>query len=122
MSRPSGVPGPRFKGKCQDLGNNVYDTGLPNSNQDLFAITTREIAEYVAKMYDHAGEFRMGLINLELEDIQQPPAPDANAGFADTEMYKIRLKHYADKARHRETNLQRVFPLILGQCSRTIRD
>lgn len=76
----------------------------------------------MARTFDHAGEFRMGLINLTLKDIEQPLAPNVNAGFADTEMYKIRLKQYADNVRHRNTNMQRIFPLILGQCSRTIRD
>ena len=43
----------------------VYDTGLPNSIQDLFTMTTHEIAEYVSREYDEAQEFRLGLALLK---------------------------------------------------------
>ena len=54
----------RFRSSVEGLEDAVYDSGLPNSSQDLFTTTTERLGEYVAKTYDHAGEFRMGLMNL----------------------------------------------------------
>lgn len=112
----------RFKGKYEDFSDYVYDVGLPNGNQDLFTTTTREIAEYVAQEYESAGEFRLGLITQEMEHVTLPDPPGANATLAQLELYKLELKEARDKLRHRERNIGKVFPLILGQCSRTIRD
>ena len=52
------TPQSRFKSMVEGLEDAVYDSGLPNSSQHLFTITTERIGEYVAKTYEHAGEFR----------------------------------------------------------------
>ena len=113
----------KFKGKCEELAGHVYDTGHPHGNQDLFINTTKEIAEYVAREYTHAGEFRLGMMNLELPPLTPPTPPqDANPGLAAVEMYKLDLKEHHQKSRNREANMEKVYALVLGQCSRTIRD
>ena len=33
----------RFKGDCSDIEQHVYESGLPNSNQDLYSTTTQKI-------------------------------------------------------------------------------
>ena len=73
--------GTKFKGKCDELGSHVYDIADTGENKELFATTTREIAEYVARTYDNASEFRLGLVNTELETIVAPEALDADAGM-----------------------------------------
>ena len=70
----------KFKGKCPDI-QGVYDVGLPHSNQDLFITTTKEIAEYVAGKFENAGEFRLGLVNLQLPPLVLPAPPPAGAGL-----------------------------------------
>ena len=49
----------KFKGKCESIEEHVYDVGMPRSSQDLFTSTTKEIAEYVAREYHNAGEYRL---------------------------------------------------------------
>ena len=112
----------KYKGKCDDIADHVYDVGYAGEGKELFASTTREIAEYIARTYENAGEFRIALVKGKLEDIKPPSSLDADSGMAAIEMYKLDLKEYREKLRHREKNLGRIFPLILGQCSRTIRD
>ena len=111
----------KFKGKCEDIADFVYDTGITDDSKELFKNTTREIAEYVSRNYDKAGEFRLALIQMELPAITEPAAPAHDAGLAVVERYKLDLRMFMDKSRHREENLGKIFPLILGQCSRTIR-
>ena len=48
---------PHFKSSVQGLEDVVYDSGLPNSSQDLFTTTKEQIGEYVAKTYEHVGEY-----------------------------------------------------------------
>ena len=112
----------RFKGQCADLEYVTYDTTANLTNQDLYTTTTRKLGEYIARTYDRAGEFRLGMINLKLPTIDLPTSPGAKATTADIEIYKIDLREAKTRIRNREENSQRIFPLILGQCSRTIRD
>ena len=127
--RKGGKGSSKFEGECADLKKYVYDTGLPNSYQDLFTYTTRGIAEYVATNYNKAGEFRLGMINMDFP-VLTPPGPPAvlpgvenqAANTVAIETYKIELKRHNDRMEERRHNMERVFPLILGQCSTVIRD
>ena len=112
----------RFKGQCSDLEFITYDTTGNLTNQDLYTTTTRKIGEYVAKTFERAGEFRLGMVNLKLAAIDLPTSPSAKATTAEIEIYKIDLREAKGRLRRREENSQRIFPLLLGQCSRTIRD
>ena len=112
----------RFKGQCADLEFITYDTTVNLTNQDLYTTTTRKIGEYVATTFERAGEFRLGMVNLTLPTIDLPANPTSKATTAEIEMYKIDLREAKGRLRRREENSQRIFPLILGQCSRTIRD
>ena len=114
-------PNGRYKGKCEEIADHVYDVGAAGESKELFTATTREIAEYVARTYENAAEFRIALITTQLPTIVPPEDLDANAGLGAVEMYKLDLREYRDKLTHRKNNLGKIFPLILGQCSRTIR-
>ena len=47
----------KYKGKCEDIADFVYDTGITDDSKELFKNTTREIAEYISRNYDKAGDF-----------------------------------------------------------------
>ena len=100
----------------------VYNAGLPNSSQDLFANTTRQIAEFVAREYENAGDFRLGIIEMKLPALATPTAPADKNDLLEMELFKNAVKEYSAETNHRKRLQKRVFPLILGQCSRTIRD
>ena len=90
----------RFKGKCQAIKQFTYNNAAPNSSQDLFACTTREIAEYVAQEFASAGEFRLGMVNHHLPDLVEPSATSINETLhIQIKKYKMKLKRYEDKVK-----------------------
>jgi hypothetical protein len=50
-----------FSGKCEDIKEHVYDVTLGKSGFDVFAKTTREIGEYIARTVKDGGEFRTAM-------------------------------------------------------------
>ena len=112
----------RFESSVEGLEDAVYDSGLPNSSQDLFTTTTERLGEYVAKTYDHAGEFCTGLMNLSFPPLKKPLDPGKDPTFAQQQEYKSEYENW-NKAKQRWShNMQQVFALILGQCSDTIKN
>ena len=63
--RTAGHDNRGFQGKCADLKSAVYDV---TAGRDTFTKTARDIAEYVGREYDDAGEFRTGMVNLVATD------------------------------------------------------
>ena len=116
-----------FKGKNPDLQGHVYDVGLPNSNNDLFTKTTKEIGEYVARTIDGAGDYRLAMVDMVMPPLAEPPIPTVPDGqnepsWAAREQYKQQYSEYIKKKEKRAQNESKIFPIILGQCSCTIRD
>ena len=111
-----------FKSSVEGLEDAVYDSGLPNSSQDLFTTTTERLGEYVAKTYDHTGEFRNGLMNLSFPPLKKPLDPGKDPTFAQQQEYKSEYENWNKAKQRRSHNMQRVFALILGQCSDTIKN
>ena len=93
---------------------------MPDS-YELFNTTTEAIGEYVATEYDYAGDYRRGLPDLVMPVIAAPNNPDP-ADVVAVELWKMDLKEHRERLRRRQALNQRVFGLILGQCSRTVRD
>lgn len=126
----------KFKGGCSAIEEYVYDVGQPTSNQELYSTTTKKIAEYIARTYDRAGEFRNALINLKFEPLNRPKLdmfatlkkdpkdPEKETKVIDDEskeLWKDALKTYSKKRDARDVNEGKAFALILGQCSDMIR-
>ena len=121
----------KFKGACEPIEDYVYDTGQPTSNQELYSTTTKKIAEYIARTYDGAGEFRNALVNLKFDPLIKPKVVDYatkydkdNKPIVDEEAreeWKEELKSYKKEVKTREKNSSKAFALILGQCSDMLR-
>ena len=71
--RNNRTPQSHFKSLVEGLEEVVYDSGLPNSSQDLFTTTTEQIGEYVAKTYEHEGDFCTRLAALSFPPLKKPP-------------------------------------------------
>ena len=108
----------KFEGKCADIKNSVYDVV---SGKDTFAKTTREIAEYVGREFDDAGEFCTGMVEMELAPLVPPPLPADNEAI-NFELWKMARQKFERQAESRRKNSSRVFALILGQCSQALRN
>jgi hypothetical protein len=116
-----------FKGKATDLHGYIYDIGLPNSNNDLFSKTTKEITEHVSRTIKGAGVFRLAMVDLVFPTMTPPSAPVDAPGmnepsWVDKEQYKLQYSKYIKKMDKWSQVQAKVFPLVLGQCSRTIHD
>ncbi len=66
-------------------------------------------------------------MSLSLPTLTQLTAPTPSAtgqpiGAGDLEIYKLDLKEYQDAVKHCKTCQQKIFPLVLGQCSHTVHD
>ena len=84
---------------------------------------TKEIAEYAAREYTGAGDFRQAMQDLQFRILQPPQWTPAHAQaptLPETEDFKLRYKEYYDKKTKREENQKKVFALVLGQCVETI--
>jgi hypothetical protein len=115
----SGNREPKFEGKCSEIKNSVYDM---LSGKDTFAKTTREIAEYVSREFDDAGEFRTGMVEMRLPLLTEPPPPadDTPINF---ELWKMMAQRTFEKQTEaRRRNSTRVYALVIGQCSQALRN
>ena len=75
----------------------------------------------MAREYSSAGEFRNALPSLHLPGLNPPTQPDPDDPFL-MEEWKIEYCKYKKKIEDRRQNMQKVYALILGQCSPTIWD
>ena len=117
--RSAGQDNRGFQGKCADLKSAVYDV---TAGRDTFTKTTRDIAEYIGREYEDAGEFRIGMVDLELPPIVAPAEPDDANNMLQLERWKIQTRLYEKKTETRRKNSGRAYPLILGQCSQALRN
>ena len=95
-----------FKSSVEGLEDVVYNSRLPNSSQDLFTTTTERIGEYVAKTYEHAGEFRTGLMNLSSPILEKPHDPGKDPTFAQQQEFKSEYENWNKAKQRRSHNMQ----------------
>jgi hypothetical protein len=79
---------PRFEGRCSDLSGHIYDCS--NTRQaDVYAKTTREVAEYVGRTYNYGTNAKIAVVEtLALPTfLTMPSDPPTGA----TESQKARL-------------------------------
>jgi hypothetical protein len=67
-----------FEGKCDDLKGHIYDCS--SSRQvDLFAKTTKDIAEYVGRSYRYGMDIQRAIQEMEPPTIKKPEDPPEKA-------------------------------------------
>ena len=75
----------------------------------------------MAREYSSAGEFRNALPSRHLPSLNPPTRPDPDDPFR-MEEWKIEYREHKKRIEDRRQNMQKIYALILGQCSPTIRD
>ena len=100
--RRAGFQQTRFTGVCEDLKDHVYDTGVGRNNAEIFSKTTKAIAEYVAREYTAAGEFRNGLPDMTLPTLVAPTPPGTTATVVELKIWEMDLKEYRKRMEERE--------------------
>ena len=100
--RRTGVQQTRFAGVCEELKEYVYDTGVGRNNAKIFSKTMKAIAEYVAREYLGAGEFRNGLPEMTLPTLVAPSPPADTATVVQLKIWEMDFKEYRKRLEERE--------------------
>ena len=116
----------RYEGKVETLRKHVYDVTHGKASSDLFATTTREIAEYITRNFKGGGEFLQAMDpdTLAFETLVDPMTITlaADASVQAVEAWKMSLRQYSDQIVQREEVSKQAFAVVLGQCSQTVRE
>ena len=110
----------KFEGDEEALSGHVYDV---TNDGKSYAKTTEKIAEYVAKSYKGAGEFRRAIIDGEFT-VLNPPTPPADADANNrilVNAYERAMTRHEKKVDSREMNAAKAYSLVCGQCSSALR-
>jgi hypothetical protein len=91
------------------------------SGKDTFAKTTWEIAEYVGREFDDAGEFRTGMVEMRLAALIEP-APPVDGTPINFELWKMARRTFEKQTEARRCNSLRVYALVIGQCSQALHN
>jgi len=108
-----------FSGKCDEIRDSIYGV---IAGSDTFAQTTREIAEFVARKYKDAGEFRKGMVEMHLPILDEPDTLDKTTTPMDIKIWELNLKDHQKKVKARCTNSDLIYALLLGQCSQAMQN
>jgi hypothetical protein len=111
---------PKFQGRNEDLKGHVFDCA--NGKQaDQYAVTMKEIAEYIGSNYAYSADIHWSLGHEALFVVPKPKKPSNNTDAIDTRIFEKEVDKYVKrKARHTE-NSRKLFSLILGQCTEYLR-
>ena len=115
--------GSKFVPSCAELKSSYYDIGDAGG---IFTRVTRDIGEYVATNYDDAGIYRNGLVEFNLPAPVEPTRPAAPAAGQQVdpfefEEWKAEYSIFKKEEASRKKNDDKVFSLILGQCTDNLR-
>ena len=118
----------RFKGRCDEMGEYVYDRiGSKQSQAESYSKTTQELVLYVGKSFNYGDDIRVTIENMSLVDLtaDKPAAPsatkDGNMDETDREIWKEEIKEFVRRKNYLNKNIKKLYSLIWGQCSDMIR-
>ena len=112
---------PRFEGREPRLQGHIYDwTG--ERTPERYIRTTREISTYVGVVYTkYTADFTAAVETLELNDPEEPPAPDP-ANLVAFEQWKYVYKEYMNKVQEYTNFRSGLYNLVMGQCTEALKE
>jgi hypothetical protein len=114
-SAPSEV---KFAGRCEELKGKVCDCS-DFSQADGYTKTTKEIAEYVGRVY--SADTRTLVEALMLPTFVYPSDPAATATKTEKRKWQKRVDSLVTKEDRFEEDLKKVYSIIWGQCTKFLR-
>ena len=106
----------KFEGKCIELKGSIYDAS-DTRQADIFAKTTKEIAEYVGHTYKYGSDTRLSIENMEKTVIPEPTDPPTTATKTQTRIWERQVDEYVRRSSGLDENLKTLYSLIWGQCT-----
>jgi hypothetical protein len=113
------VQKPKSEVKCTDLKSFIYDC-FDSRQADIFTKTTKEIAEYVGRMYRYGSDVRLAIENLESPTLTLPTDPPDSATKTETIIWEKEVDEYVKKKKYLYENLKTLYSLVWGQCTDVI--
>ena len=111
----------RFEGATDDLKGDIFDL-VGSRSADLFIKTKKAIANYVGRTYQHSGDIRRAIETLTIPTIPMPTAPVADPmPVLLAAIFSEQVKEYVKQTSRLQENIKRLWALVWGQCSDTIR-
>ena len=111
----------RFEGATDDLKGDIFDL-VGARCADLFIKTKKAIANYVGRTYQHSGDIRRAIETLTIPTIPMPTAPVADPmPVLLAAIFSEQVKEYVKQTSRLQENIKRLWALVWGQCSDTIR-
>jgi hypothetical protein len=111
------------------LSDHTYDVGDP-ANAGKYITNTRFMMTYIRKTYNHGARIAQSLeerrlIQEPLPEMQQSISKDQDVLDRENEQYRelnrIEFKAYVEDKRAYKKQLERVYGLLLSQCSQTLQ-
>ena len=115
------IPQQRFDGATEELKGHIFDL-VRSRLADLFIKSKKAIANYVGRTYQHSGDIRRTIETLTLRTIPLPTAPVADPmPPLLAAIFGEQVKEYIKQTSRLQENIKRLWALVWGQCSDTIR-
>ena len=77
----------------------------------------REIVEYVGRNCDYGTDLQLTIQKVQAFDVPMPGDVDANASDTEKLIWNKILIEYVRRTAKLQSNMQKAFPLIYGQCT-----
>ena len=111
----------RFDGATEELKGEIFDL-VGSRSADLFIKTKKAVANYVGRTYQHSGDIRRAIETLIVPTIPMPTAPVADPmPVLLTAIFSEQVKEYVKQTSRLHENIKRLWALVWGQCSDTLR-
>ena len=81
----------------------------------------QEIAEYFSRNYDYGTDLKLTIQKVQAFDVPMPGDVDANASDTEKLIWNKRVTEYVRRTAKLQSNMQKAFPLIYGQCTEFLR-
>ncbi len=111
----------KFEGRCEDLRGHIYDCVVGGQMADQYALTTKEVAEYVGSKYEYGGDIRGAIEKGELPTIAKPRDPPTKTTKTDQRIWEKQVDQYVKRSGILEENVRKAYSLIYGQCTEALR-
>ena len=117
-------PTTKFQGQCEALKDYTFDCS-DYKQADRYVNTVKRISEYVGSEYKNGGDIRSSIVNETKFKVPIPTAPNAPADPANptieettkSKLYERRLDAVVKREGMLDDNIQRLYSLVLGQCT-----
>ena len=103
----------KTKGRTEELDGYIYDVGT-NTQAQLFADTTREIAEYAGRTLKEAQDIRTAIEELEDTTLVKPTKETTGDPDEIAAIYKIELDAYYKRLNAYRQNKATMYSIVLG--------